>query len=116
VLWVVIALTALGGLLPLVALWNAGKKAGKKYGELDRQLREIDAILEASRTNDEGNETTTQRLHAVRQPTITSYGQQKYTAEIAERTLYDELRRPAITAAVGVVLATLGSLLSLCLN
>lgn len=114
-LGLVIALTVAGGVLPLWAVARAVDAARMKYGVLDQQLSEIDAILEASRTNGETTERTTARMYAVREPTIRSFGQQMYTAETVERTLYDQLRRPAYTAALGVLCGMTGSLLSLAL-
>lgn len=109
----VIILTVLGGVLPIVAIVQAAVVARRKFGELDEDLRRIEAIGDAGGNPDDAT-TVLDRIHAVRPPSIPSYYWIEYGPDIAERNIFRELKRPAILAAVGVVFSTAGSVLSLC--
>lgn len=111
----VIILTLLGGVLPLAALVWAWKTGTRQHAALDRDLREIALVAETSGGD---NEAATRGMYAVRQPTHT-YAMELYTPELAERAILrsalDDLKGPALVAGVGVICATIGSLLSLSL-
>ena len=106
-LWAVVVLSSAGGVLPLLGIGRAVKTARERYGELDEQLRTIDALVQAGATREE--------IEAVRKSRVKNWGLLNYAPEIAERTMFAELQRPAILAGVGVLAGTTGSLLSLTL-
>ncbi|MCW2904133.1 MAG: hypothetical protein JWO67_6398, partial [Streptosporangiaceae bacterium] len=90
---VVILVTA-GGVLPLAALWQAFASARARYRTLDADLRSIDEIVDRGGTFEE--------MTAVR-PTRLRLGTLGWAPDVAERTFYSELRRPAVFAAVGIM-------------
>jgi hypothetical protein len=73
---------------------------------LDGDLRKIDSLLHSGGTFEEMLAVRPSRLHA---------GTIAWAPDMAERTIFNELRRPAILAGVGVLCGMTGSLLSLAL-
>jgi hypothetical protein len=106
----VVILTALGGALPLYALVEGYLSARKHFARLEDDLRRIKEIHDTPGLPDSEK---TRRAKTVRAPEVTAYYWMPYAPAIAERTLYEVLKRPAVLVAVGVVCATAGSLLSL---
>lgn len=105
-LWVVVAFTVAGGVLPVLAIGKAVVTAHRRYKDLDDDLRKIDALVDSGGPFEE--------MLAVRQTRLRA-GTLAWAPDVAERTLFEELRRPAILAAVGVLCGMTGSLLSLTL-
>lgn len=105
-LWLVVALYIVGGVLPVTAITRAVWTAHRRFKNLDDDLRRIDELLHNGGTFDEMIAVRPSRLRA---------GTIAWAPDVAERTLFEELRRPAILAGVGVVAGMAGSLLSLTL-
>ncbi|MFD2092624.1 hypothetical protein [Blastococcus deserti] len=108
-----IILTVLGGVLPLAGLIWAWRAGFRQHAALDTDLRQIARLAQAS---GDDNEAATRAMYAVRQPTHT-YAMELYTPELVERAILrsalDDLKGPALVAVIGVISATIGSLLSL---
>lgn len=109
----VILLTVLGGALPLYAGVRAATSAHRHFNKLNSDLRQIKEIAERPGADDDPQ--TLAKIHEVRRPGVDAYYWVEYAPDIAERRLYEELRKPAIMVALGVLAATAGSLLSLTL-
>lgn len=109
----VVMLTVLGGILPIAAVIWAWMSGGRAHADLHRDLAVIGRIASAG---GDDNAAVTRAMHAVRQPTHT-YAMALYTPELVERAILrsalDELKGPALVAGIGVIFATVGSLLSL---
>ena len=103
-LWLVAALYVLAGVLPLVALGTAWRTASQRFRTLDEDLLRIEAVMAEGGSFDE--------MQAIR-PTRLRAGTIGWAPDLAERTLYAELRRPAVLAAVGILAGATGSLLDL---
>jgi hypothetical protein len=106
VLALVITLTLAGGVLPVLAITRAVVTAHRRYKDLDADLRRIDAVMHSGGSFEEMEAVRPSRLRA---------GTIAWAPDVAERTFFHELRRPAILGAVGVLAGMAGSLLSLTL-
>lgn len=111
---IVIVLTVLGGVLPIYAGVRAAITTQRHFSKLDADLKKIKAIAETPGADDD-SEGNLARRRAVRSPSVPAYYWIEYAPDIAELRLYQELKKPAILVGLGVVFATAGSLLSLCL-
>ncbi len=100
----VVILIAAGGVLLLLALWQAFASARSRYRTFDADLRKLDKIVDRNGSWDE--------MVAVR-PTRLRAGTLGWAPDVAERTFYAELARPALLAALGIVAGTTGALLAL---
>jgi hypothetical protein len=106
VLALVITLTVAGGVLPIAAIGRAVYTAHHRYRDLDDDLRRIEEVMHSGGSFEE--------METIR-PTRLRMGLLGWARDVAERTLFQELRRPAILGAVGVLAGMAGSLLSLTL-
>lgn len=113
---VVIALYIAGGVLPLAGLAWAFWKANRQYQKLKRKLRFINRIV--ARTGPEPTQENIRewlKIYGMEAPQAGHPAKWMYAPEIAQKAMWDELRRPAYLAGAGVLVGTMGSLLSLTL-
>lgn len=113
---VVTALYIAGGVLPLAAFAWAFWKANRQYQRLERKLQFMDRIV--SRTGPDPTQENIREwleIYGMEDPQAGHPAEWMYAPEIAQKAVWDELRRPAYMAGAGVLVGTVGSLLSLTL-
>lgn len=113
---VVSALYIAGGVFPLAAFAWAFWKANRQYQRLEQKLHFMDRIV--SRTGAEATPENIKewlKIYGMEDPEAGHPAEWMYAPEIAQKAVWDELRRPAYMAVAGVLAGTVGSLLSLTL-
>ncbi|MEU5252347.1 hypothetical protein [Streptomyces longwoodensis] len=102
-------MTAVGGLLPLVAIVWGGAALRRDYRKLVSDLDAIDQVIQAPEGTYESPEARSAAMDAIREPAF-NFGRLTYTYEWAQRLVWEQamndLRGPAWLAAGGLVLAT----------
>lgn len=109
-------LYAAGGALPLLGLLWASCRAHRRYRELADRTRWLPRIIERTGPNP-SPEVLFEVMYWYRNGKRDAEhpAQLWFAPEIAQQAVWDELRRPAVVAGVGVMCGTAGSLLSLLL-